>query len=331
MNQQKGHPISNKKASRDPGKVKSKLHPRSKHRDRYDFKELIKSSPELEAYVRKNIHGDESIDFADPKAVKSLNKALLNHHYGIEHWDIPDGYLCPPIPGRADYIHHMADLITSSNYGKMPAGDKITCLDIGVGANCIYPLIGNKEYGWSFIGSDIDPHALKSARKIIASNPEMKGKIELKLQDNPKDYFYGVIRREDQIDFSICNPPFHASAEEAQSVSQRKLKNLNIKTSSSPQKNFGGQPMELWSEGGEKRFVSKMIRQSRKFAASCYWFTSLVSKESNLKRVYEALKVMEAEDVKTIPIGQGNKKSRIVAWTFLTSREQKQWKESRWQ
>ena len=43
--------------------------------------------------------------------MKALNKALLAHFYAVKHWDIPDGFLCPPVPGRADYVHHLADLL----------------------------------------------------------------------------------------------------------------------------------------------------------------------------------------------------------------------------
>ncbi|MHB9143000.1 MAG: RlmF-related methyltransferase, partial [Paludibacter sp.] len=78
-------------------KEKTVLHPRNKHRERYDFKKLIVTCPELAKYVKLNAYGDESLDFANPKAVKWLNKALLKHYYNIEYWDIPTGYLCPPI------------------------------------------------------------------------------------------------------------------------------------------------------------------------------------------------------------------------------------------
>ena len=140
----------------EPFKEKPQLHPRNKHRGRYDFEKLTESNPELAPYVKLNPHNDLSIDFFNPDAVKMLNKALLKQYYDIANWDIPSHYLCPPIPGRADYIHHIADLLGSCNKGNIPSGNKIKCLDIGVGANCIYPLIGNKEYGWSFIGCDID-------------------------------------------------------------------------------------------------------------------------------------------------------------------------------
>ncbi len=311
-------------------KVKSKLHPRSKHRERYDFNRLIESCPDLAQFVQLNVYKDESIDFSNPEAVIMLNKALLKKDYSIDYWTIPPNYLCPPIPGRADYIHYMADLLGGSNYGKMPKGDQIKCLDIGVGASCIYPIIGNAIYGWSFIGSDIDAVSIESAQQIIEQNPSLKGKVELRLQANPKDIFYGIITKDERIDLSICNPPFHASSTEAKSGSIRKVRNLSGKKITKPILNFGGQNAELWYEGGERKFVRNMIRESKKFADSCFWFSSLISKQSNLKSVYEALKNAEASEVKTIPMGQGNKTSRIVAWTFLSKEQQKEWRNKRW-
>jgi 23S rRNA (adenine1618-N6)-methyltransferase len=311
-------------------KVKARLHPRNRHRERYDFKLLIDGCPELAPFVRENIYHDESIDFSDPDAVKMLNRALLKHYYNIDHWDIPPDYLCPPIPGRADYIHHMADLLCSKNYGKIPAGNKIRCLDIGVGANCVYPIIGIREYGWSFTGSDIDPIAIESANTIIASNPFLKEKIELRLQHQPNDIFFGIIQKDEFIDLSVCNPPFHPSLAEARSGTLRKLNNLTPEKTTVPILNFGGQNSELCCKGGEERFVRDMIRQSKFFAGSCFWFSTLVSKQSHLKGVYEALKKVEAVEIKTIPMGQGNKSGRIVAWTFLSGEQQKDWKNTRW-
>jgi len=311
-------------------KEKSRLHPRNKNRKRYDLKKLIESCPELNQFVKLNKYNEESIDFANPEAVKILNKALLKTYYGIDNWDIPPNYLTPPIPGRADYIHHIADLLRSSNYGKTPIGTNIKCIDIGVGANCIYPIIGNNEYGWSFIGSDIDPVAIESANKIIEKNPSLKGNVKCVLQNNPKDYFYGIIKKDELFDLSICNPPFHASAEAAQAGTARKLKNLNNKKVINPSLNFGGQNNELWCDGGEEKFVRNMINQSKKFSSSCFWFSSLISKQSNLRSVHKTLEQAKAIQVETIPMGQGNKTSRIVAWTFLSKEEQNKWRNSRW-
>lgn len=311
-------------------KEKTRLHLRNRHRARYDFKMLTESCPELAQFVKLNIYSDESIDFFDPEAVKMLNKALLKHYYDIDYWDIPQNYLCPPIPGRADYIHHIADVLAAKNYGKIPMGDKIKCLDVGVGSNLVYPIIGNKEYGWSFIGSDIDPVAIDSASKIIELNPFLKTKVELRLQRQPNDIFFGILQKDELIDLTICNPPFHASQAEARSSSMRKLNNLSEDKITGQVLNFGGQNGELWCKGGEEKFVRDMIRQSKFFAASCFWFSTSVSKQSHLNGFYQALKNEEAVEVKTIPMGQGNKSGRIVAWSFLTLEQQQNWRETRW-
>ncbi|MBI9098576.1 MAG: RlmF-related methyltransferase, partial [Spirochaetaceae bacterium] len=113
----------------------SKLHERNIHRDRYDLDALIKVLPELQEYTIKNPSGEKTIDFSDPKAVLSLNKALLKKYYNVENWMIPKGYLCPPIPGRADYIHYAADLLGEMNNGDVPRGKRVNVLDVGTGAN----------------------------------------------------------------------------------------------------------------------------------------------------------------------------------------------------
>jgi 23S rRNA (adenine1618-N6)-methyltransferase len=315
---------------REHPKEKFSLHPRNRHRERYNFKELINTYPDLAAFVRLNDYNDESIDFSDPDAVLALNKALLKHYYGVVHWDIPKGYLCPPVPGRADYIHYIADLLASINNGKIPKGKKIKCLDVGVGANCIYPIIGTREYEWTFVGSDIDPEAIKSAVEIVESNIILKGNVEIRLQSDSNDIFRGIIKKEEYFDITICNPPFHTSLEEAQSGSIRKVSNLNQKRIVKPVLNFGGRSNELWCEGGEEKFVQKMISQSRQIPGSCFWFSTLVSRQEHLKGAYRALEEAKAAVIKTIPMSQGNKISRILAWTFLDTGQQEKWINNRW-
>ncbi|MDA9968333.1 23S rRNA (adenine(1618)-N(6))-methyltransferase RlmF [Salibacteraceae bacterium] len=309
---------------------KSRMHARNKNRERYDLNALIISKPELKAYIVLNKYGKDSIDFANPKAVKLLNQALLHYYYGIEHWIFPDENLCPPIPGRADYIHHMADLLTTTNFGRSPIGEQITCLDIGVGANCIYPIIGVTEYNWNFIASDIDSTSIATANGIIVANATLKNKIECRLQENPSAIFQGIIANDEKVDLTVCNPPFHASAEEAQKGTRRKVKNLSGKKVKTPELNFAGISKELICEGGEHQFIQNMIRESKAVGNNCFWFSTLISKQSNLKGTYKALEKAGASLVKTIPMGTGNKSSRVVAWTFLSPQDQKIWKETRW-
>ena len=304
---------------------KKTLHERNFHNDRYDFKALIQSEPSLNEFVKPNKYGDLSIDFANPQAVISLNKALLSFFYGVKNWSIPSDYLCPPIPGRSDYIHHIADLLAASNGGKIPKGSYIKGLDVGIGANCIYPIVGVSVYGWSFTGSDIDEVALKSAQNIINSNESLKENIIVKLQTNSKNIFKNIISKEDKFDFTLCNPPFHKSQKDAIAGNKRKVQNLTKQVVSKAALNFGGKHNELWCEGGEVAFIKKMIKESKEFSKNCLWFTTLVSRKENLDFIYDALEDIDVLEYKTINMAHGQKISRVIAWTFLTQDEQKAW------
>jgi len=305
---------------------KVNLHPRNKHRLGYDFEQLIQFCPDLENFVFTNQYETKTIDFSNSEAVKLLNNALLVSDYEIHNWDIPKNYLCPPLPGRADYIHYIADLLTESNNGILPEGENIQGLDIGIGANCIYPIIGNTTYGWSFVGYDIDEKALQNCKSIIGHNEKLIDFISLQLQTEPRFIFKNIITPEDKFAFTICNPPFHASAIDAAEANIRKTNNLKNRKTNQPILNFGGQNTELWCEGGEIRFLTQMVYESAKFPMNCFWFTTLISKKENLKSIYKTLQKVNAVKVKTIEMAQGQKTSRFVAWTFLSEAQQKNWK-----
>jgi 23S rRNA (adenine1618-N6)-methyltransferase len=293
---------------------KLELHPRNKHRGRYQFAVLIKKCPDLADFVIKNEFADETIDFTDSLAVKTLNKALLIYFYGIQLWDIPEGFLCPPIPGRADYLHYAADLIADSD-GIIPKGKNIKVLDIGVGANSIYPLIGHSEYGWTFVGSDIDSLAIRSAKNIVDANGLSKV-ISIRKQKNKSKIFTDLINPGEKFKLSICNPPFHSSMKDASESTERKWKNLGKASSMGSDLNFGGKNAELWCEGGEEKFLQSMILESEQFANAVEWFSSLVSKKETLASCYYELDKIKAKEVRTIDTHQGNKTSRILAWRF---------------
>ncbi|WP_046743566.1 23S rRNA (adenine(1618)-N(6))-methyltransferase RlmF [Kordia zhangzhouensis] len=290
---------------------KVSLHPRNKHQGQYDFGVLTNACPELKLFVNINEFGTETINFFNPKAVLLLNKALLKAYYKIDFWEIPKHYLCPPIPGRADYIHHIASLLKETNLTQ-----NVTCLDVGTGANLIYPIIGTHEYNWTFIASDIETVSLENATNIIENNSRLHNRVELRKQENPNFIFKEIIRPKEQITVTICNPPFHRSAKQAQEGTRRKLQNLQETHPLTLTLNFGGQHNELWCKGGEKKFIKNMIKESALFSKQCKWFTTLVSKKEHLPAFYEALKRVNAKTVKTIPMGQGNKLSRILAWSF---------------
>jgi 23S rRNA (adenine1618-N6)-methyltransferase len=293
---------------------KEKMHARNRFRSGYDFKELTRTSPALARFVRPNPWGDISVDFADPEAVKALNQALLAHAYGVKAWDLPQGYLCPPIPGRSDYLHHLADLIADGD--AIPRGPGVTVLDIGTGASAAYPLIGTSEYGWRFVGSEVDSVALRWAQGLVQAQAEVRGLIEIRAQSDSTQCFKGVILPGEFFTATMCNPPFHGSAAEAFAGNLRKRLNLRAGKPGVEARNFGGRAGELWCPGGELGFALRMIGQSVAVHDRCRWFTILVSKSVHLPRLREALEAVNVAAMKTIDMGQGQKQSRLLAWTF---------------
>ena len=304
------------------------LHPRNRHQGRYDLAALCRANPALKAFLVRTPAGEQSVDFSQPSAVRELNRALLKHHYAIAQWDIPDGFLCPPVPGRVDYLHGLADLLAADHDGELLRGPQVRALDIGVGANVIYPLLGQAEYGWSFVGSDIAADSLQCAAANVAGNG-LASLVELRLQGNRGQLFKGVIESADRFALTLCNPPFHASAEEAARGSNRKLRNLTgkpaEKTKAKPVLNFGGQSNELWCTGGEASFLRRMINESREFAGQVLWFSSLVAKSEHLPELRKQLAKVGAEEVREVAMAQGNKRSRFLAWSFHDAAARKAW------
>lgn len=310
--------------------IKTNFHPRNKHREGYDFGLLSKAYPALEPFVRPNKYGNISIDYGDPQAVKALNTALLAAHYDIQDWDIPDGYLCPAIPGRSDYIHYIADLLSYVNTKGIPRGPQIKALDIGAGASAVYALVGARSYRWSFIASDIDKKAIDNIDKIIKANPTLKDHLKSRHQGNPKKMFKGVIQKDEYYDVSICNPPYYTSAEEAKASTTRKFNNLHKGKGGPVVSNFGGNNKELWCEGGELYFILNMIRESKAFEKQVLLFSSLVSNKDHLDHLTDELKRVGATQHQVVKMAQGNKRSRILSWTFLNDKEIKAWTGYRW-
>jgi len=292
------------------------LHPKNIHQSDYHFSELIEIYPALKEFVFVNKYGTETINFADPKAVKALNTALLFKYYNISFWDFPDDNLCPPIPGRVDYVHHLADLLKESGMN-----ENIKIIDVGTGANCIYPLLGNAVYGWKYLGTDIDKKSLDRAEKIIKKN-EFSEAIQLKQQKDVSQIFKEILNEGDKFSATMCNPPFYGSQEEAMQANARKLEGLGNEAKA---RNFSGKQQELWYKGGEKAFIHTYLYESSMFKKQCFWYTTLVSKKENVESMYNSLYKLGAIEIKTIPMYQGNKVTRVVAWTFLTKEEQRDW------
>ena len=308
------------------------FHPRNRHQGHYDFAALTARNKALKPHLTRNPSGEQTIDFADAVAVKELNHALLQTQYDLSSWDIPEGYLCPPVPGRADVIHAVADLLSTSHDGQLPPGQQLCGLDIGCGANLIYPLIGHAAYGWHFVASDSDQMALDNAHRILKANTAFLPAITLRKQSNPAQMFSGIIQPDERFDITLCNPPFHPDQATAQAANQKKWQQLGKRSKErDPGLNFAGQHHELICPGGEAGFLQRLIADSQAFATQVFWFTTLVSKAANLPTLRQQLDQQGVADLRVIEMAQGNKHSRLLAWTYLDKKQRRAWRRARWQ
>jgi 23S rRNA (adenine1618-N6)-methyltransferase len=304
--------------------MSKEFHNRSLHNEDYNFDELVGVLPDLSEYISSNQYGNLSLDFSDPHAVQQLNKALLKKYYDVLDWSIPHGQLCPAVPGRADYIHHIADLLALRNGGEIPVGTKVKALDIGTGTSCIYPILGNAIYGWKFVATDINSDSINHAKSNL-STKKLKKNVKLRFQSESSSIFKNIIKSDEKFDFVMCNPPFYSSQEEAESMGQRKIKNLNANKESKGHKKiknvkrsesaFGGRNAELWCSGGELSFITKMIRESVSYKDQCSLFTTLVSNKENLGPLSKELEKLSLS-YESIKMTHGKKITHILTWTI---------------
>lgn len=302
------------------------MHQRNKHRDYLDYRDLAKKQKGLQRFVYVNRYGGASIDYSDPKALEELTRSLLAEFYQIT-WRLPDGYLCPPVPQRVDYLHVMADLLQQTLYedvvpdvvaNQPPVHIRgLRGLDIGTGASCIYSLLGAREYSWRFIASDIDELALQHAEELVAEN-DLKQQIVLRQQKDPKLVLRGVLLKKDfSVAFAVCNPPFHESLERAQQAARDKWQRLGKELES---KNYQGREAELCCEGGEVGFVLRYINESSKvfYRTKCIWYSSLLSRHSSWQPVIDRLTKLGAKYRSFELSGAGHNVKWVVCWSFMT-------------
>ena len=108
-------------------------------------------------------------------------------------------------------------------------------LDVGCGANCIYPLLGASMFGWKFVGTDITDIAVQSAWSNVHRNPHLRDLISItKVPNDMQHILTPTVQQFGPFHFSMCNPPFFENIEEA---------GRNQRTA------FGGTPEEMVCPG----------------------------------------------------------------------------------
>ena len=290
------------------------MHLQNPYQKRYDIKRLVEHYPSLQKFIVLNPSGEETIDFSSSSGVYALNKAMLLADFNLTEYHLPTGYLIPPIPGRLDYLLHIRDFL-SEKYN-IPLDSKLRGLDIGAGANGIYCILAVQHLNWSMVGAESDAKAIEIAKANMHHTKTLQDKVEMRHQENKSFLLKNIIKSQEQFDFTICNPPFHSSREEAVKGSFRKIKNLGGPMDNKELTlNFEGQANELWCNGGEALFIKRLIKESIMFKNRVKVFSSLVANSNNLLKIEKQLKKVKA-NYHIIPMVRGNKKTRSILWWF---------------
>lgn len=232
-----------------------------------------------------------------------MTKAILKEEFGIDV-DFRDDRLCPTVPSRVQYlkiIHQVLEECSIDSY------KEIQGLDIGTGAYAIYPILGNKMYGWKMMGIDIDTESINNAKKVIDDN-QLK---EINLVENNPDLFFESVLRDHIFTFTMCNPPFFNSKDEMvqNSSFKEKLDRGSVIASDN----------ELITQGGEVKFVKRMIDQSVQ-CPKINWFSSLLGKKSSIDPLIVRLKEINNNNYFIKDFQLGNTKRWIIFWSFQYKR-----------
>ena len=278
------------------------MHDQNPFKNGYDLTILATLNSTLKKAIYTNKYGNTTIDFSDASAVKALNQALLKSQYNLD-WDLPKENLCPPIPGRLEYLLHIADLVQKKD---------VQLLDIGTGASLIYPVLGTAHFNWKCAGSETERTSIEHAKKIIKHNSKLSS-IDIRSQKNKHYILKGIVKEKDAFDVMVCNPPFFKNKAEATKQNRRKTNHLK---SARQGRNFSGVANELWYPGGESQFIETLISESILYKKQINWFTTLIANEDHLKRLIKRIKKTKPKALKIIPLILGNKESRILAWCF---------------
>ncbi|KAI9365867.1 hypothetical protein BD770DRAFT_423739 [Pilaira anomala] len=280
------------------------MHPRSVFNERPDFGQLAERYDSFKPFIIKGKGDRVHIDFKDPEAVKELNVCLMKEYFDIT-MDFPIDSLCPPVPNRLNYILWLQDLmndtVTTTN---------IIGIDIGVGASCIYPLLGcANNPNWRFLATDVDSRSIKYAIENVERN-NLQDRIIIRYNPDPNKIF--ILDDTTDYDFCMCNPPFYSSQEEI----EQGLLNKELEPSTVCQ----GSINEMITEGGELGFISRMIKESVGLGRRIRWYTSLVGLKKTIQPLVRLLKESGISNYVVTTFIQGDTTRWGIAWSFYENR-----------
>ncbi|RLN60723.1 hypothetical protein BBP00_00005833 [Phytophthora kernoviae] len=222
------------------------------------------------------------------------------------------------LPNRLNYLHWIEDLLNQVDCDEFmgrqeqhEGGDQqhetikgmaVSGIDVGTGANCIYPLLGAAMNRWHFIATEIDNESYTYAKENVDRN-QLQGLIAVKRMHTNKlltEPLQGEAP-EHKFHFVMCNPPFFDDMSEADT---------------NPDASCMGSANEMVFPGGEIAFIGSMIDESMELQDRVLWFTSMIGRKSSLRKLLALLREKQVPNTRTTEFFQGRTKRWGIAWTF---------------
>ena len=272
-----------------------------------DFLTLIKEFPELKKYILKQNEDNEEefqFDWSNNELSLLMDKSILNYYFNIKYYDIPKGFLIPPIPSRINYINLINSIITKLI--KDINIKNIIGIDIGTGANIIYPILGYSIYKWKFICTEINKEAYNNAKLILQKN-NLENNINIIKQNNKDNIFISILNRENKYIFSMCNPPYYNYENEIKLEDKKRDNEYNFD--------------EIYYKNGEYGFFQRYFEESICYKNNVFLYTILIGKKINAENIYDKLssysdiiKIYNMQKILT-----GNNVRYMIYWSFFNN------------
>ncbi|SPO29520.1 uncharacterized protein UTRI_04747_B [Ustilago trichophora] len=198
-------------------------------------------------------------------------------------WSVCYVFASKPLPNYTEQ-HHL------SPFTSLDPSTQIRGLDIGTGASAIYPILGVSCFpSWHFIGTDIDQSSLDYASAHIVHHPSNADRLGARIQLVPVALGEAPFLPDNKglLHFTMCNPPFYASAEEMDLLAGLKKVPANAVCH--------GTPSEMVTAGGEVAFVQRMIGESLITNKEVLWWTCMLGKLSSVVQIAGELKELAKE------------------------------------
>ncbi|KAL1585896.1 hypothetical protein WHR41_04934, partial [Cladosporium halotolerans] len=283
------------------------------YKEDIDFKALAAQDEDFAALLASN---DGRIDWQDPLALQQLTRSLLARDFNLT-LTLPPDRLCPPVPVRWNYIRWLHDLLattdpsTTTTLKPTKPTHPLKGLDIGTGASAIYALLACASTATTTMhATDIDPHSLHHAQRNIAANA-LSARIKLHASPSPTS---PLIPEETlPLSFTVCNPPFYASAADHARATASKTH--------PPSAVCSGAPNEMLCAGGDAGFALRILAESLRLRERVAWYSCMLGRLASLRSVVEALRAEGVGNYAVANLAGGRKTVRwAVAWSFGDAR-----------